>query len=67
MRHAAGNIHGPLHDRGTPEDGPSTGFVILAVVCAAVMVAIFALHGGGGLLGDRFDRPAIATFGEPAR
>jgi hypothetical protein len=38
-----------------------TGFVIGAVICAALVVAIFAVHGGPDLLGGRFDMTAAAS------
>ena len=57
MRHAI---------RQVPEEIPEShgrgdAFVVGAVALAAVMVAIFALHGGPNLLGDRFDASAITT------
>jgi hypothetical protein len=36
-------------------------FAIGAILCAAVVVAVFALHGGPNLLGDRFNSDAV-TF-----
>ncbi len=45
---------GESHSRGD-------GFVIGAVLCAAVMVALLALHGGPNLLGDQFDLRVIAA------
>ncbi|MEJ0013519.1 MAG: hypothetical protein WDM94_13040 [Bauldia sp.] len=35
------------------------GFIVGAVLCAAVVVALFALHGAPNLLGDRFNADAI--------
>ncbi len=39
--------------------GRGDGLVIGAVVCAAVIVTLFALHGAPNLLGDRFNVDAI--------
>ncbi len=47
------------HDE--PAEGRHDGLVLGAIVCAAVMVALFALHGAPSLLGDRFNADAI-TF-----
>jgi hypothetical protein len=51
MRHATRHLPeeiGESHARGD-------GFIFGAILCAAVMVAILALHGGPDLLGGRFD------------
>ena len=37
------------------------GFVILAVVCAAIVVAMFSLHGAPDLLGGQFDPASISA------
>ncbi len=55
MRQAARDI--PNYSDET--HGRGDGIVIGAIVCAAVMVAIFTLHGAPGLLGDRFNADAI--------
>lgn len=55
MRHAIRDIPHYEEER----HGRGDGFVIGAVLCAAVMVALFALHGAPNLLGDRFNADAI--------
>jgi hypothetical protein len=57
MRHATRNI--PDHSEDT--HGVRDVFAIGAVVCAAFVVAMFALHGGPNLLGDRFDTGVITA------
>ena len=55
------------HQHAAPEfstevaHGGHDGFVILAVVCAAVIVAMFSLHGAPNLLGSQFDPASIAA------
>ncbi len=41
------------------QQGRGDGLVIGAVLCAAVIVTLFALHGAPNLLGDRFNADAI--------
>ncbi|HEY5080573.1 MAG TPA: hypothetical protein VII91_01350 [Bauldia sp.] len=58
MRHAIRNI---------PETAPdaATGvFIVGAVLCAAVIVALFAFNGGPDLLGGRFDN-GLTAFQSP--
>jgi hypothetical protein len=57
MRHATRNIP----DHGEDTHGARDVFAIGAVVCAAFVVAMFALHGGPNLLGDRFDTGVITA------
>jgi hypothetical protein len=57
MRHATRNIPDHAENSHAAKDG----FAIGAVFCAAVVVALFALHGGPNLLGDRFDASAISV------
>ena len=61
MRHATKAPSG--RDR-RKSHGRSDGLIVGAMLCAAVMVAILALHGGPNLLGEQFD-PGIITA--PAR
>jgi len=61
MRHATRNMPRPAEDG----DGSTDGFVIGAVIFAAFMVALFALDGGGNLLGDRFDAGPLTTWNAP--
>jgi hypothetical protein len=35
--------------------GRGDGFIVGAIICAAIMVAVIALHGGPDLTGGRFD------------
>jgi hypothetical protein len=39
--------------------GRHDGVVLGAIVCAAIVVALFTLHGMPNLLGDRFNADAI--------
>lgn len=55
MRHAIRDI--PHYEDET--QGRGDGFIIGAVLCAAVVVTLFALHGAPNLLGDRFNADAI--------
>lgn len=55
MRHAIRNI--PHYQ--DEQHGRADGFVVGAVLCAAVVVTLFALHGAPNLLGDRFNADAI--------
>lgn len=57
MRHATRDIQ----DHGEETHAGRDVFAIGAVVCAAFIVAMFALHGGPNLLGDRFDMGVINT------
>ena len=57
MQHAIRNL--PETERQSATGG---GFVVGAVVCAALMVALFAFHGGPDLLGGRFDTTALTGF-----
>ena len=57
MRDATRNIP----DHGEDTHGARDVFAIGAVVCAAFVVAMFALHGGPNLLGDRFDAGVITA------
>jgi hypothetical protein len=57
MRHATRNIP----DHGHDTQGARDVFAIGAVVCAAFVVAMFALHGGPNLLGDRFEAGVITA------
>ncbi|MEJ0097249.1 MAG: hypothetical protein WDM84_04085 [Bauldia sp.] len=45
-----------------PNESSGGGFIVGAVICAAVMVAIFAFHGGVDLLGGRFDIAAATSL-----
>jgi hypothetical protein len=58
MRHAIRNV---------PETAPDSAagvFIVGAVLCAALMVALFAFNGGPDLLGGRFDS-ALTAFRSP--
>jgi hypothetical protein len=57
MRHATRHIPDDAEDTHAARDV----FAIGAVVCAAFVVAMFALHGGPNLLGDRFDAGVITA------
>jgi hypothetical protein len=57
MRHATRHIPDHAEDTHAARDV----FAIGAVVCAAFVVAMFALHGGPNLLGDRFDAGVITA------
>ena len=59
MRHAIRNM---------PEvqsQSAGGGFVVGAVVCAAVIVALFAFRGGPDLLGGRFDPTPLIGLQSP--
>jgi hypothetical protein len=49
----------PISEFDDPTAGGRDLFAIGAVLCAAVVVALFALHGAPNLLGDRFNMGAI--------
>jgi hypothetical protein len=57
MRNATRNIR---HEVGDAH-GRSDGLIVGAVLCAALMVAILALHGGPDLLGGQFDAGLIVS------
>jgi hypothetical protein len=57
MRHATRHIP----DHGENTRGARDVFAIGVIVCAAFVVAMFALHGGPNLLGDRFDAGVITA------
>jgi hypothetical protein len=49
----------PIEHTEYTADRGSDLFTIAAVVCAAIVVTLFALHGAPNLLGDRFATSAI--------
>jgi hypothetical protein len=62
-------MEGIMTHRPISEFDETTGrgadlFAIGAVLCAAVIVALFALHGGPNLLGERFNMGAITLQAE---
>ncbi len=48
-----------------PHDMAGSRFVIGAVICAALVVTLFAIHGGPDLFGGRFDGDALTAFNTP--
>jgi hypothetical protein len=44
------------------EPGLSFGSIIFMMAVAAILVTLFATHGGPELLGGRFDLPATASL-----
>jgi hypothetical protein len=51
--------------RAVEREQGGSGLVIGAVVCAALLVALFAVHGGPDLLGGRFDLASAVTVPSP--
>ncbi len=52
------------HEHETADRDGGSGFVIGAVLCAAVLAALFALHGGPDLLAGKL--PTLAALSLPS-